>query len=335
MLLRCTLRRDNWPCCPPRTPTTNWGYRRCPFVPQRHARPPPIFWPSGYCANPRAIPDPAVLDFIAAAGSETTLGLLQKGTRRYGYEDAAAEIRLRLALPEKRTAARARDAMLFWQAVHCAPGRGVIGPEYATEAAILSKHKLSVSPEYLIEQLEHPRMDEQAGHFYADQGRTNMAIEIVAHQKENSAVSALATLVRSSPEFRERVEHALKTIGTPEATKVLKELSAGAKEAPAPNLGRKADKSKYLQDKAARRSRAVRSPWGARFGVCGGGRNDLQQQVAGRLSACRAARFQWDLRHFGPAIAGRDARDRLGRRRVLGDGKGEGTEKGTGPILRR
>jgi hypothetical protein len=173
------------------------------------------------------------LEFIAVTGNARTAELLEKAARSADYNlaekvrDTAKSVRARLALPEPQRSKRTQDELVFWRALECDSSLGKqSGREYDLDAALLSAHDLSVSASYLIEQLEHPCMVQWARESHPDPERTSLAIAVIGQQKENIAVPALAKFARSYPEFRNSIAVALKQIGTPDATKALKELSA-------------------------------------------------------------------------------------------------------------
>lgn len=141
-------------------------------------------------------------------------------TLREPYERAGAQIRARLLLPEKEQTQRAKDELLFWQTASAAPVWCNVKSGLESAADCLAAENLTISSAYLIEQLEQARDARQI-----DPSRIELALLILANQRNNDAVPAIMNLVRRIPGLRGDVEDVLKQIDTPEAKQALRELS--------------------------------------------------------------------------------------------------------------
>ena len=190
-------------------------------------------------------PDLGQLSFLVAAGNGDTAKILDRRLRELKplralqepYRRAINQLDARLSLPKKEQDQRARDAILFWQAL-CNPTPRTLSKYCDSLAECLAAQKLTISSAYLVEQIE----TEDADFF-----RRELAFSILAKQasqKGSDAVSALVGIARRIPTYRDRVEHLLKGVDTPEAKRALQELPGidGAKN-PEGRDGEKRDRS--------------------------------------------------------------------------------------------
>ena len=214
--------------------------------------------------SPRRLPEIPTLDFLAAAGNERTIELLKKRTQqleeefnraaeekdkrgrprwlkeqriewqqklRRPYEQVVARIQSKLSLPEKEREQRTKDELLFMQTRVGAP-RPVnldAGLKYAIDC--LAFQKLSVSTDFLIEQLKNAKAwnKETPHESQANWNRVHLALMFIASQKENGAVPAMVDLARRAPEFQQQVKKTLGQLGSSEAKEALLILEASKK----------------------------------------------------------------------------------------------------------
>lgn len=181
-------------------------------------------------------------NFVAMTGNADTLELLERvantperGTWKIVLERAIKRLRFRLSLPKKEQEQRAQDELLFWQTAVGAPIPCNVTSGRVFAAKCLAVQKLTISSAYLIEQLEQAEPVTGLGGALSNQSdgnfdkqlvpnRARLALLILANQKDNDAVPAMANLVRRIPSFRNDVESTLEQFDTPEAKKAIRDL---------------------------------------------------------------------------------------------------------------
>lgn len=130
------------------------------------------------------------------------------------FLQAAEHITARLALPKEAAARRSRDELLIWQIVECAP-HPIWGADYRSLVRSYTEKGYRFSPDFLIGLFESKNRPA-----FLD---PDVATEIVLAQREYAAIPALVGLAKREPKYRERVERALREMGTPEAKKAPQE----------------------------------------------------------------------------------------------------------------
>jgi hypothetical protein len=183
------------------------------------------------------------LDFMVASGNTETMELLNKKKikleeefqksksnkhissqkrdswqqDKQNYEQAVNQIKAKLSLPQIKRDQRTKDELLFWQTFRSnipAPVNAEGGLKFQVEC--LSIQKLTISTEYLVEQL-----DQATDEKHANWQRVKLALLFIASQKENDAVPAMVNLARRMPNFQKDVVEALKALDTPDAQKAV------------------------------------------------------------------------------------------------------------------
>lgn len=210
------------------------------FVLRRQAKPGDVLVQASYCSADARLATADLLatrapehtmPFLVAVGGQHTLDTLkqlspQPNETRFKrrLDRGIRELEARLSLPQERRKQYDQDALLFWQSSAGAPKTRVpnIGASIAAER--LTQHHLSISAEFLNQQLERPQKPQE---FNENKVGIDFALPIIASQKENASIPALVDLARRIPFTASEVKKTLQAIGTPQAQRAVQALSGG------------------------------------------------------------------------------------------------------------